>query len=67
MLYRRKLYTHQGALEQVQLSLLPKRMEKQDSVFDYRKLNTVTKMNVYTQPRIGDMLDSLAETHNFTA
>ena len=34
---------------------------------DYRKLNSVTKMDVYPLPRIDDMLDSLAEARVFSA
>ena len=33
---------------------------------DYRRLNSVTKMNVYPLPRIDDMLDSLSEACMFS-
>ena len=33
---------------------------------DYRRLNSVTKMDVYPLPRIDDMLDSLSEACMFS-
>ena len=33
---------------------------------DYRRLNSVTKMDVYPLPRIDDMLDSLSEARKFS-
>ena len=47
--------------------LVAKKNEETRFCVDYRKLNSVSKIDVYPPPRIDDMLDSLAEVHVFSA
>ena len=62
---QKKVVHPSKALGRVQLSLLPKNGETRFCL-DYRKLNSVTKMDVYPLPRIDDMLGSLTEARVFS-
>ena len=41
-------------------------VQERSEGFDYRKLNSVTKKDVYPLPRIDDILDTLGQAHYFT-
>ena len=46
--------------------LVPKKDGTSRFCVDYRKLNSVTKKDVYPLPRIDDILDTLGQAHYFT-
>jgi hypothetical protein len=46
--------------------LVPKKTGEMRFCVDYRKLNAITKRNVYPLPRIDDLLDSLGCSSYFT-